>query len=59
MKKILLISLLSFNLSIFSQETWRPLGPDDFNQASYHRVDFTSIAIDGNNIPYVVYCSKI
>ena len=53
-KLLLLITLLIANFSN-SQESWFPLGPDDFNQPSFGKVNFSKICHDNNNIPYVAF----
>jgi hypothetical protein len=55
MKKLLLLfSLLTINFSN-SQESWFPLGPDDFNQPSFGEVNYPKISHDNNNVPYVAF----
>lgn len=53
-KLLLLITLLIANFSN-SQESWFPLGPDDFNQPSLGKVNSSKIIHDNNNVPYVVF----
>ncbi len=40
---------------VSAQDAWLPLGPSEINQASYNSVSNTSIAINGNGIPYIVF----
>ncbi len=42
----------------YATDSWEPLGPDDFGGGpgfSLSNVNYTAIAIDGNNIPFVTY----
>lgn len=42
MKNILLLVSFIISSSINSQEIWRPIGPDDFNQASYGNTNISN-----------------
>ena len=53
-KLLLLITLLVANFSN-SQQSWFPLGPDDFNQPSFGKVNSSKICYDNNSIPYVAF----
>ncbi|MCA6423804.1 MAG: T9SS type A sorting domain-containing protein [Flavobacterium sp.] len=53
-KLLLLVTLLVVNFSN-SQETWFPLGPDDFNQPSFGKVNYSKITHDNNNVPYIAF----
>lgn len=55
--KLLLLLLTITNLS-FSQESWRPLGPNDFNQSSFGKVNYTKIKTDNNNVIYTAYSDE-
>lgn len=55
MKKLLfLVTLLIANFSN-SQETWFPLGPDDFNQPTFGKVNYSKISHDNNNVAYIAF----
>lgn len=49
MKKILL-SFLLFTELLLAQDAWRPVGPDDLNQASYNVVMATKMISKNNNL---------
>lgn len=53
-KLLLLITLLIANFSN-SQESWFPLGPDDFNQPTFGKVNYSKISHDNNNVPYIAF----
>jgi hypothetical protein len=68
MKNSILLFLFLANSILFAQEAWRPLGPDDFTDSpidnatyaphldlSVSHEYFIDIAIDSNNVPYIVY----
>jgi len=57
MKLKLLIALLLWASIVVAQEQWHAIGPDDNNQVSYTPCYPTdqAMAIDGNNIPYVIF----
>ena len=58
MKKLLfLVTLLIANFAN-SQETWFPLGPDDFNQPTFGKVNYSKISHDNNNVPYIAFSDK-
>lgn len=51
---LLLVTLLVANFAN-SQETWFPLGPDDFNQPTFGKVNYSKISHDNNNVPYIAF----
>lgn len=53
-KLLLLITLLIVNFSN-SQESWFPLGSDDFNQPTFGKANYSKIIHDNNNVPYVIF----
>lgn len=57
MKLKLLHLLILFQVVTYSQQQWRPLGPDDFNQISIDDTESFSVALDGNDVPYMAFTS--
>ncbi len=58
MKKIILVCVLLVNCVVFSQESWKPIGPDDQNQPSWSQINYASFAIDNDSHPYV-FCQRL
>lgn len=58
MKKLLLLIVLLIANFSNSQDSWFPLGPDDFNQPSFGKVNFSKVCRDNNNIPYVAFSDQ-
>lgn len=56
MSKKILFCFLLFQTMLFGQQEWRSIGPDDYEQLSLNdSPNYNPIALDSNNIPYVVY----
>jgi len=55
MQKLYTFILFAVTASSYSQQQWRPLGPDDYNQAFYNQADDYELALNGNNTPYVAF----
>ena len=58
MKKTLIIVAFLLACGWANAQSWLPLGPSDFNQASLSNAAYTSIAIDGSGTPYVAYSDE-
>lgn len=57
MKLKLLYLLILVQVVSYGQQQWRPLGPNDFNQISNDNTESFSVALDGNDIPYMAFTS--
>ncbi len=59
MKKLALLYFL-LTYSVFSQQSWQPIGPDDFNQnPSINNLINNSVAIDSNGVIYILYSDYV
>lgn len=57
MKLKLLYLIILINTVAYGQQQWRHLGPDDFNQISNDDTESFSVALDGNDVPYMAFTS--
>lgn len=57
MKKLFtyILALYMFSGQLQSQCTLTPLGPSDYDQASFNTVDYTSIVVDSSNNTYIIF----
>ena len=58
-KKLFCSLMITFTTLLFSQNTWLPLGPDDFNQPSYGIADYTKITHDNTDVPYIAFSDEM
>ncbi|MBS1655967.1 MAG: hypothetical protein JSU05_14035, partial [Bacteroidetes bacterium] len=54
-QKIYFLIFLLFSGLLVSAQSWTPLGPNDKNQPSYYKADYTAMAIAPDGTPYVAF----
>lgn len=55
MKTFFVLIILCYSSFYIGQNSWVPLGQDDFNQPSFGKLDFSNICIDNSNGIYIAY----